>query len=106
METITQIQYQSIPAYLTALKDKATQFGRATLTAYNEPQTFVLGFRCQNEIHIVGLNIIRGHYNIERILPNIPGLISISRRAIPAISQEMGLKMFIDDCKKALEGSE
>jgi hypothetical protein len=50
------------------------------------------------------MNNIRAHYNIERILPNIPGLVSFSRNTAPPVSQKTGTEMFADDCKKALEG--
>lgn len=99
-----RIRHQSVPAYLSAIRDKVIKFSKEALVAYDEPKALVLGFTCGDELHVIGLNNIRAHYNIERVLPNIPGLVSISRNPSPPISQEDGIKMFVNDCKKALNG--
>ena len=102
---IIRIQHQSIPAYLSAIRAKVAEFGKEALTAYDEPRALVLGFQCGDEIHLVGLNNIRAHYNIERILPNIPGLVSFNRNTGPVVSQKIGIAMFMNDCKEALNSS-
>jgi hypothetical protein len=103
-EIITRIRHQSIPAYLSAIRSKVASFGKDALIPYDEPKSLVLGFRCGDEVHLVGLNNIRAHYNIERILPNIPGLVSWRRNAAPLIGEKAGIDMFVVDCKKALNG--
>lgn len=102
--TMIRIRHQSILAFLAAIRSKIAECGREALTAYDEPKALVLGFQCGNEVHLVGLNNIRAHYNIERILRNIPGLVHFSLNTKPIVSQEIGIKMFMDDCRKALEG--
>lgn len=97
-----RIRHQSVPAYLSAIRAKVAEFGKEALTAYDEPRALVLGFLCGDEVHLIGLNNIRAHYNIERVLPNIPGLVHISRNPSPTVSEEDGIKMFTDDCRKAL----
>jgi hypothetical protein len=101
---ITRIRHQSIPAYLSAMRSKVNEFGRETLTTYEEPKALVLGFQCGDEVHLVGLNNIRAYYNIERILPNIPGLVSWRRNSGQLINEKAGIDMFVADCKKALNG--
>jgi hypothetical protein len=96
--------YQSVPKYLAAIRSKVAEFGREALTAYSEPGALAIGFRCGSELHVVGLSHIRAHYNIERVLPNITGVVQVRRNPAPPISQEDGIAMFISDCKKALQG--
>lgn len=103
---VIRIRHQSIPAYLSAIRSKVAEFGKEALVAYDEPRALVLGFQCKDELHLIGLNNIRAHYNIERILPDIPGLVSFNRNPAPPISQEDGIKMFMNDCKKALNGEQ
>lgn len=97
-----RIRHQSIPAYLSAIQTKVAEFGKNALEHYEEPKALVLGFICKDEVHIVGMNNIRAYYNIERILPNIPELISINKNPSQKVSPEDGIKMFINDCKNAL----
>lgn len=99
-----RIRHQSVPAYLSAIRTKVAQFGGSALTAYDEPRALVLGFLCGDEVHLIGLNNIRAHYNIERVLPNISGLVHLSRNPSPSVSQEDGIRMFMNDCKEALSG--
>lgn len=100
--TMTRIRHQSVPAYLAAIRAKVAEFGKESLTAYDEPKALVLGFQCGDEVHLIGMNNIRAHYNIERVLPTIPGLIVINRNPSPPVSEEDGIKMFTNDCRKAL----
>jgi hypothetical protein len=102
---ITRIRHQSIPDYFSAVRAKVAEFGKGALTAYDEPKSLVLGFKCGDEIHLIGLNNIRAHYKIERtFLQNIPGAFSWRRDTSPTISENDGVKMFGDDFKKALNG--
>lgn len=101
----TRIRHQSVNAYLSAIRTKVAEFGKTALTFYDEPRSLVLGFQCGDELHLIGLNNIRAHYNIERILPSIPGLISFNRNSAQSISQEQGLKMFTNDIRYALNSS-
>jgi len=96
-----RIQHHSIPKYLAAIRAKVAEFGKEALAAYDEPKALVVGFKCGNEVHVVGINNIRAHYNIER---NIPGFVVVSRNTAPTVPQEIGIKMFINDCKEALKG--
>jgi hypothetical protein len=97
-----RIRHQSIPAYLSAIREKVAKFGKDALTLYDEPRALVLGFRCKDELHLIGLNNIRAHYNIGRVLPNIPGLVLLSRNSAPPITEKDGIEMFLNDCKGAL----
>jgi hypothetical protein len=97
-----RIRHQSIPDYLSAIREKVAKFGKKALIPYDEPRALVLGFQCGNELHLIGLNNIRAHYNIERVLPNIPGLVSFCRNPAPTISEKDGIEMFANDCKEAL----
>ena len=95
-----RIRHQSIPGYLAAIRSKVAEFGKEALSSYDEPRALVLGFKCGDEVHLIGTNNIRAHYNIAR---NISGLIVIKcRNHTPEISQEDGIKMFMNDCKEAL----
>lgn len=100
--TLIRIRHQSVPAYLSAIRARVTTFGKEALAPYEEPKALVLGFQCRDEIHVIGLNNIRAHYNIERVLPDIPGLVLIKRNTSSPVSQEDGVKMFMNDCKEAL----
>lgn len=99
---IVRIHHKSVPTYLATIRQKVIEFGKEALIAYSEPKALVIGFQCKNEVHVVGNNSIRSHYNIERILPNIPGLVSFRRNKSPTVSHNDGVEMFINDCKKAL----
>lgn len=103
--TIIRVRHHSVPKYLSAIRSKVAEFGKEALTSYEEPRELTLGFRCGDEVHVVGLNNIREHYNIERILPPIPGLVLIKRNTSSTISQEKGIAMFTKDCKDALNSN-
>jgi hypothetical protein len=103
--TIIRVRHQSIPAYLAATRSKASEFGKEALTPYEEPRSLVLGFQCGDEVHIVGLNNIRAHYNIRRTLPDIPGLVILNRNPAPYVSEEEGIAMFTKDCRDALNSN-
>jgi hypothetical protein len=68
------------------MQDKIIEFGAASLMSYSNSKSLVLGFRCNNEIHLVGINNIRSHYKIDRFNFN----------------QKIGIEMFMNDCKNIL----
>jgi hypothetical protein len=101
--TTTHI-HRSVPAYLSAIRKKVAEFGREELTAYSKPRSLCLGFQCKDEIHMIGVNAIRAHYKIERVLPDIPHLVISGNDSTPTISQDSGIEMFMKDCGEALNG--
>ncbi len=99
---MNRIRHYSIPDYLAAIRAKAAEFGKEALSPYEEPKALCLGFTCGDEAHVIGINNIRAHYNIQR---NIPCFVIINMNPAPSVSQEDGIKMFVNDCKEALNSN-
>ncbi len=93
------MRHNSVSTYLAAMRVKVAKFGKEALSSYEEPKALCLGFTCGDEAHVIGMNNIRAHYNIERILP---GFIVIKVNPVATVSQADGIKLFVKDCKEAL----